>query len=1222
MSNLNAHNSKTNNKYNDKRKYKYSNNCKTKSTLNNNYSNEKKDVLISSKHVMTCNSEYFDTLPIINLKFGNFIVPALIDTGANLSLIDPNTLNEIKEEVKVNYLSRSVRIHTIDNSTVPYMSAISSKFKIDTKWFTGNFFVTRNPWTYKYKIILGYDFIQQNRIILDIPSKKLIMGTMSFNFCEETPSFVNNVLKMEKDIFVKTNSKIILEPNSQSLIKLTLSRPIVNSKQILFTPIRNKLKYHMNESVNIVEDDHIYTLISNNTNSNIIVNKGTKLGKVINIDDKEFVKPTENKVLQTNNLNLKEIQELRKTEINESDFDLSHLNDADAKLIKQFLMRNSEVFSKSYSTLGSTNAVIPDFNLLHQFPIQTKPYPIPNIAKPFAKKEIDSLLKAGIIEHSSSNYCFPILFVKKKPYVSDPKLQKFRMVIDYRLLNSVTETFKICLPNIKDILHSISGKKLYVSLDLKSAFFQLQLKEEDKAKLAFMCELGNFQPTRLPFGSKNSTSYFHILISKCLDDIKGPNVQYFLDDIVLAANSIQEMLEILKNVFDRLKKFNLTLDPAKMQICKPEITYLGFNVNSDGFSPALENVNKIVNFPIPKNVKEIQTFLGMVNYFRHLIFNFAEIVKPLINLTKKNVKFIWSNDCQKAIDLISEQLLLKPTLKNIDPNSKFYIVTDASCNSLCGILMQKVNNQFVPIEFHSRQLNFSESKYPSIRRELLAIVDSVKYFHQHLYGKDFVIFTDAKALTFHIDLQKQPEIVSRWLMYLQEFNYKIEFIPGLKNPADYLTRVEVTDTVVNNAYIFKANENLKVENLIKNQQNCPESQQILQKLKDNDQFTCKRYCVNDEGLLMMKIIPPKAPHKTLIRIYIPTSLRAEILKEAHASHFGFFKTYNLLKRHYSWLGMLSDCQNFVETCDACNLNKPKPKLTQSNFIEKGNLGVGQIISLDIVGKLPRSVDNKFFIMTIIDNYSRYLEAIPLSNIKSATIINGLNDYFSKFGLPQAIITDNGTNFTSHEITDFFQTLNIQHRKTSIYYPLSNGLLERSHRILKESIAAMCNESWEWSKKLLFFKLYYNSSIHVVTGFTPAELYFGRNLTLPLNINVSAKKEGKHATYLKKLTETLAESREIVSKNENKYFDQHKKHIKGRTIPHYNVDEMVYVKINNDIHSLDPKYQGPHKIVKKFRNNNYLVLIDENTQLYKKYHVSKLFLKKERKAYNNDEECTL
>lgn len=209
------------------------------------------------------------------------------------------------------------------------------------------------------------------------------------------------------------------------------------------------------------------------------------------------------------------------------------------------------------------------------------------------------------------------------------------MVVDYRLLNCITEPYKICLPKISEIIHTIARRKFYCVLDLKAAFFQIKLKPEDREKLSFCCELGNFQPFCLPFGSRNSTSYFHALISKCLQPLKGSNIQFFLDDIIIAADSVKEMIENFQQVFNRLKLLILTLDPAKLQLCQTEITYLGFRLDANGFSPSEANVDKVTKFPLPKNVKQVQTFLGMTNYFGHRIHDYAIIVSPIVYLARK-----------------------------------------------------------------------------------------------------------------------------------------------------------------------------------------------------------------------------------------------------------------------------------------------------------------------------------------------------------------------------------------------------------------------------------------------------------------------------------------------------------------------------------------------------------------------------------------------------------
>ncbi|GBN79427.1 Retrovirus-related Pol polyprotein from transposon 17.6 [Araneus ventricosus] len=641
--------------------------------------------------------------------------------GANVSLIQPHIVDQIKTKTKVEYISRMVRIKTIDNTVVPYMSAINLKFKIEKKWFSNQFFVTLNPWNAQYHAILGYDFLQRNKVVIDTVNKQLLVGNQKFDFeekfptnvCSETDCDISQSDKNKKESFeqinnnfgvkvdvseetfhtlnVKIANNITVQPFSTEIINLKVPKNISKNKDLIFIPKKNKLGYLINESLNVPTNANLFhTIIENNTNKVIHVRKNTIMGKLSTFDVNDIMSPSESEIYQINNLNLNEIHKMRRDELLKSDFKLDHLNDKDKKDMQELLLKNYKVFSKSYKTLGETSAVIPEFSLLHNFLLQTKPYYIPLMAKKYAQQEINNLLEAGIIEPSSSSYCFPVIFIKKKQNPNDSNSEpKFRMVVDYRLLNSITETFKICLPKISEIIKNIAGRKIYCVLDLKSAFFQIKLRDEDKRKFAFCTEIGNFQPTRLPFGSKNSTSYFHTLISKCLNGITGKNVQFFLDDIIIAADSLCELKVTLQAVFDRLIKFNLTLDPAKLQLCKPEITYLGFDLNSNGFSPSEQNVNKVTNFPRPKNLKQVQMFLGMLNYFRGLIYDYAGIVEPLVKLTKKNTPFVLSVECENAFNTVQEIILKKPTLKNFDPNLPISLITDASKIAICGILLQK-----------------------------------------------------------------------------------------------------------------------------------------------------------------------------------------------------------------------------------------------------------------------------------------------------------------------------------------------------------------------------------------------------------------------------------------------------------------------------------------------------------------------------------------------------
>lgn len=1160
-----------------------------------------------TNYVLSCNAKSNLDLPIIPLKFKNTEAVALIDTGANISLIHPDLVCAIKQHTKINYISHNVKIHTLNNNTIPFTSAATLTFKIKDKWFKNTFFITKHAWHCKYNVILGFDFLKRNNVIFNAANNSLKIGRLSINIHEiNTVPEINAIYSTKPQNFAKAAHNICIAPFSSELIQLKIPHN-VKAEEFILIQLPNLININIPQALHtLTADNHTYTIVHNNTETNVFIRKDTKLAS-IDMNKVDFVTPSEAKHYQVNNLQATDIDELRKQEISPSDFDLSHLPQHQKQTILNMLLSNYSVFSKSYQTLGSTDKVKPQFKLLHDFPLQTKPYPIPNIAKTFAKNEIKSLLEAGIIEPSSSSYAFPVLFVRKKlnPH-DDPSNPKFRMVVDYRLLNDITESFKIQLPKITDILQQISGNNYYCVLDLKSAFFQILLQQHDREKLAFCTELGNFQPTRLPFGSKNSTSYFHTLMNKCLGDLKGKSLQFFLDDVIVAGNSIPKLLNTLQLVFDKLKQFNLTLDPAKLQLFQTQINYLGYTLDKNGFCPSQSNINKVNEFPTPKSLKEVKTFLGMTNYFRHLIHNYAEIVQPLVNLTKKDTKFFWSTYCQNAFDTIQELILKKPTLQNIDPNKEFFLITDASKLALSAILMQKDDNDhFKPIQFFSKQLNAAEMRYPSIKLELYAIFSAVKHFHDFLYAKPFTILTDAKALTFHLSLDKQPDIIARWLLYLQQFQYSISHIKGSINPADFLSRVTHTypdePLVVNN--IFTANSELNHDNILKEQLSDTNLSAIIEQLKSNDLKCKKKYFLHkDSGLLCKK---SKNCSIKSIRICIPKSLINSCISTAHSPHFGIHKTYNLIKNMYFWHGMFSDIKNFCETCQQCLKHKSKILNSETQFVHKGHLYPGECIAIDIVGKLPRSTNNHSFILTIIDHYSRFLEAIPLASITSKTIISTLNKYFSSFGIPKVLISDNGSAFVSQEFQLFLKSLNISHNKTSIYHPQSNGLLERVHRTLKESIASMSSQVFEWEQRLLYFKLFYNNATHSATGFTPAELFFGRELNTPITMNSPPITAEDYSKFVEKQQKHIQESRKIVQNYEKTVEKRANKKIKNTSV-NFNVEDTVFLKSLISPTALAPKFQGPYKILKEFRNQNFLIQkLDDPSSKPIKIHANKL-----------------
>ncbi|GBN60615.1 hypothetical protein AVEN_164805-1, partial [Araneus ventricosus] len=354
---------------------------KSKNKSSTNQPNQNKEKCLDNsetKVLMSCTNNS-NNLPIVNIKICGIQLKCLIDSGANVSLIQPHIVDQIKTKTKVEYISRMVRIKTIDNTVVPYMSAINLKFKIEKKWFSIQFFVTLNSWNAQYHAILGYDFLQRNKVVIDTVNKQLLVGNQKFNFEENSPTNVcsettdcdisesdknkkesfeqinNNFgekVNVSEETFhalnVKIANNITVQPFSTEIINLKVPKNISKNKDLIFIPKKNKLGYLIIESLNVPTNANLFhTIIENNTNKVIRVRKNTIMGKLSTFDINDIMSPSESEIYQINNLNLNEIHKMRRDELLKSDFKLDHLNDKDKKDMQDLLLKNYNVFSKS-----------------------------------------------------------------------------------------------------------------------------------------------------------------------------------------------------------------------------------------------------------------------------------------------------------------------------------------------------------------------------------------------------------------------------------------------------------------------------------------------------------------------------------------------------------------------------------------------------------------------------------------------------------------------------------------------------------------------------------------------------------------------------------------------------------------------------------------------------------------------------------------------------------
>lgn len=419
------------------------------------------------------------------------------------------------------------------------------------------------------------------------------------------------------------------------------------------------------------------------------------------------------------------------------------------------------------------------------------------------------MLNENIIRESSSPWSSPVWMVPKKLDASGKR--KFRMVIDYRKLNSKTVDDKFPIPNITEILDRLGRNVYYTTLDLASGFHQLQMSEDSIPKTAFTSETGHYEFLRMPFGLKNAPATFQRLMNYILKDYINKICLVYLDDIIILGTSLQEHIENIQKIFQVLRQHNLKIQLDKSEFLRKEVAYLGHIVSQEGVKPNPSKIKAVKEYPIPKTQKEIKTYLGLLGYYRKFIPNFAKLTKPMTSCLKKGNKVdINHSDYRTSFEHSKELLINAPILQYPDFNKQFTLTTDASNYAIGAVLSQNYEGKDLPIAYASRTLNEHEINYSTTEKELLGIVWSTKYFRPYLYGTKFLIHTDHRPLVWLMSLKDPNSKLMRWKIKLDEYNFEISYKKGtLNNNADALSRIrqqfQIKET---DKDIFAENHNL------------------------------------------------------------------------------------------------------------------------------------------------------------------------------------------------------------------------------------------------------------------------------------------------------------------------------------------------------------------------------------------------------------------------------
>ncbi|GFS82616.1 retrovirus-related Pol polyprotein from transposon 17.6 [Trichonephila clavipes] len=600
--------------------------------------------------------------------------------------------------------------------------------------------------------------------------------------------------------------------------------------------------------------------------------------------------------------------------------------------------------------------------------------------------------------------------------------EKWRLVLDFRKLNEITVTQDFVIPTLDDILHEISGSNYFSALDMKSAFNQIPLHFADRHKTAFSTPDGDkYQFNRLCFGLKNSPKAFQSIAQEVLGDLLHHGALVYIDDIILFTKTIDEHFELL-----------------------------GFVVTPEGILIDKDKSVSINEFPVPKDQKQIKSFLGCCNFYRRYIKNFAKRALPLTNLLRKDTPFEWTSETQEAFDDIKKAILNPPVLALPDQSAELQITTDASSRGIGAVLEQKYpNSEVKPLYFFSKKLNPSQSKYNATVLEFFAIYTALNFFRPFLLGRKFKVFTDHKPLAGFLSNKNPSSKILRWKLALEEFNYDIHYIRGsLNSVADHLSRY------INNITIALPDS----KDLINMQREDSVLSTIIQKIDQNDiSPQISNYFINVEGLLChLSKRPSRSPRSSTTRkqVCIPHCLKAKILESVHSEyggHLKFLKTYHRLSENFFWHNMYKDTKNFVRSCTICLSRKNAFKIPPApHQLVEQSTEPGETCHMDIFGPLKTTLKGNSYVLSMIDAFTKYIHIVPLPDTRSSTISKAFFDnYIVHRGCPHKLVVDNATYFKSSEFVEFCRVMGIQKRHISSYSAHVNGRVEKTQSIASQ-----------------------------------------------------------------------------------------------------------------------------------------------------------------------------
>ncbi|GBG85291.1 hypothetical protein CBR_g39859 [Chara braunii] len=379
------------------------------------------------------------------------------------------------------------------------------------------------------------------------------------------------------------------------------------------------------------------------------------------------------------------------------------------------------------------------------------------------RKQLDELLEKGWIRPSSSPFGAPVLFVPKKE-------GELRMCIDYRGLNAITVKNVEPLPRIDDLLDRVQGCRYFFKIDLKSGYHQIEVHPDDQYKTAFLTRYRHYEFLVMPFGLTNAPATFQ----RCMNDLFRPWLDRFfvvyLDDILVFSKTLEEHQGHLRQVLEKLREANFKINAKKCEWAKTQVLYFGHVLDEEGIKLEDSKIAAIRDWPTPRTLTELRSFLGLANYCRKFVRNFSTIAAPLRRLLRKETILKWDKDCTSATEKLKQALIEYPVLRVADPSLPFVVTTSASQYGIGVVLQQDDGHGYRPVEFMSARMPSEKVATSTYERELYALRQALEHSKHYLLGRHFKVYSDHETPRWLKTQSKMTPKLTRWAAEIDQYD--------------------------------------------------------------------------------------------------------------------------------------------------------------------------------------------------------------------------------------------------------------------------------------------------------------------------------------------------------------------------------------------------------------------------------------------------------------------